>query len=70
VLEAGLNGGPLWAYAILLLTAGLTAFYTFRCVWMVFFGPPASERGEGSEHPVHDAGTAMKVALIPLALAA
>jgi NADH-quinone oxidoreductase subunit L len=64
VLEAGLKGGPIWAYALMLLTAGLTAFYTFRCVWMVFFGTPASERH------AHDAGTAMKVALIPLALGA
>jgi NADH-quinone oxidoreductase subunit L len=64
VLEAGLKGGPVWAYAIMVLTAGLTAFYTFRCVWMVFYGTPARERH------AHDAGTAMKVALIPLALGA
>jgi len=64
VLEAGLKGGPVWAYALMVLTAGLTAFYTFRCVWMVFFGHPAKERH------VHDAGKAMKVALIPLALGA
>jgi NADH-quinone oxidoreductase subunit L len=64
VLEAGLKGGPVWAYALMVLTAGLTAYYTFRCVWMVFFGTPARERH------AHDAGTAMKVALIPLALGA
>lgn len=63
VLEAGLeHGNPLWLYAVMLIVAGLTAFYTIRMVWMVFYGKPA---GEGH---THDAGTAMKVALIPLAL--
>jgi NADH-quinone oxidoreductase subunit L len=62
VLEAGLEGGPTWMYAIMLLGAGLTALYTFRCVWMVFYAPP---RSEGK---LHDAGAAMRVALYPLAL--
>ncbi|MEN6408355.1 MAG: NADH-quinone oxidoreductase subunit L [Anaerolineaceae bacterium] len=61
VLEAGLTGGPLWAYIIMVLVAGLTALYTFRCVWMVFYGEPRSELH------AHDAGSAMRVALIPLA---
>jgi NADH-quinone oxidoreductase subunit L len=59
VLEAGLKG-PLWAYIIMLLTAGLTALYTFRCVWLVFYGKPRSDL------PVHDAGTAMRISLIVL----
>jgi NADH-quinone oxidoreductase subunit L len=62
VLEAGLQNGPVWMYAFMLLGAGLTACYTFRMVWMVFYGEPHSEKH------VHDAGTAMKVALAPLAL--
>ncbi|HUJ76683.1 MAG TPA: proton-conducting transporter membrane subunit, partial [bacterium] len=65
LLEGGLSNGPLWAYVIMLITAGLTALYTLRCVWMVFLAPPARER----EH-VHDAGPAMQVALIPLAVGA
>jgi NADH-quinone oxidoreductase subunit L len=63
VLEAGLVEGPTWAYLGVLLGAGITAFYTFRMVYMVFFGKPAAERAH-----VHEAGTAMKVALIPLAI--
>ena len=63
VLEAGLNGGPLWAFILMVLGAGITALYTFRCVWMVFYGKV--EFGKTA----HDAGAAMKVALIPLALA-
>ena len=57
ILEAGLVGGPLWAYVLMVLVAGLTAFYTFRMVWMVFYDQPAAERH------IHDAGQAMKVSL-------
>ncbi len=66
VLEAGLAHGPVWAYVIMLIGAGITALYTFRMVWMVFYG---EAHGDESVH-VHDAGTAMKVALVPLALGA
>ncbi len=66
VLESGLTfgmeHGMLWAYTVMVLVAGLTALYTARCLWMVFYGP---RRGE--QH-VHDAGPAMRVALIPLAV--
>jgi NADH-quinone oxidoreductase subunit L len=63
LLEGGLQNGPLWAYVVMLVTAGLTALYALRCVWMVFFARPA-----GGEVHAHEAGPAMKVALIPLAL--
>jgi NADH-quinone oxidoreductase subunit L len=57
VLEAGLKGSPLWAYVLMLVGAGLTAFYTFRMTWLVFFG---QER----EHlHAHDAGLAMRISL-------
>ncbi len=63
ILEAGLaHGNPIWIYAIMVIVAGLTACYTFRMVWMVFYGQPRSHLH------AHDAGTAMKVALIPLAI--
>ncbi|MGA2977576.1 MAG: proton-conducting transporter membrane subunit [Spirochaetia bacterium] len=61
LLESGLAHGPLWAYIIMLVTAGLTALYILRCVWMVFFAP-------AEDRHVHEAGPAMQVALIPLAL--
>ncbi len=57
------QGGPLWAYVIMLIGAGLTALYTLRCVWMVFFGEAAQR-----QRHVHDAGPAMQVALVPLAV--
>ena len=62
VLEAGHEGGPAWAWAFMLVGAGLTALYTVRFLSMVFYGEP-----KGHAH-VHDAGPAMKVALVPLAL--
>ena len=57
ILEAGLVEGPVWGYALMVFVAGLTAFYTFRMVWMVFYGKPKAERH------IHDAGQAMKVSL-------
>ena len=66
VLEAGLafgeQNGLVWVYALMVFGAGLTALYTVRCIWMVFYGEPRGHL-EG-----HDAGLAMKVALAPLAV--
>ncbi len=61
VLEAGLAHGPTWMFAVMVFSAGLTALYTFRCVWMVFFGAPKTHAH------LHDAGIAMRAALYPLA---
>lgn len=61
VLESGFAGGPLWIWIVMLIVAGMTALYTFRMVWLVFFGRPRA-----TLH-AHDAGKAMKVALAPLA---
>ncbi len=57
ILEVGLEGTPLWAYILMLIGAGLTAFYTFRMTWMVFFG------AQREELHVHETGMAMKVSL-------
>jgi len=57
ILEAGLEGSPIWAYILMLIGAGLTAFYTFRMVWLVFFGK------EREQLHVHATGSAMKVSL-------
>jgi len=62
ILEAGLeHGNPVWMLGIMVVVSGLTAFYTARMVWMVFYGQ------QRSELHAHDAGPAMKVALAPLA---
>ena len=62
ILEAGLADGPSWAYILMLAGAGITALYTLRCVWLVFFGAPRSDLH------AHDAGPAMRTALLPLAI--
>jgi NADH-quinone oxidoreductase subunit L len=62
VLEAGHEGGPAWAWALMLIGAGLTALYTVRFLTMVFFAEPIEEKH------AHDAGPFMKIALVPLAL--
>jgi NADH-quinone oxidoreductase subunit L len=64
ILEAGLKGGSTIYYSVMVFVAGLTALYTFRCVWMVFYGEPRSD------YQVHPTGLAMKIALAPLALGA
>jgi NADH-quinone oxidoreductase subunit L len=55
ILESGLEHGPLWIWIVMLVTAGLTALYTFRCVWMVFYGQPRSHLH------VHPAGLRCKL---------
>jgi NADH-quinone oxidoreductase subunit L len=62
ILEVGLEGSPLWAYLLMLISAGLTAFYTFRMTWMVFFGT------QREELHVHETGAAMKVSLVLLSI--
>lgn len=57
ILEHGLTGGPLWAYLLMLLGAGITALYSLRMVWLVFYGEARSDLH------VHDAPLAMRVAL-------
>jgi NADH-quinone oxidoreductase subunit L len=62
ILDAGLTGGPFWAYLGMVLIAGMTAFYTLRMTWLVFFGE--------AREPLHahDAGPAMKISLGLLAV--
>ena len=57
------RAGPLWAWVVMLVGAGLTALYTLRFVSMVFFGEP-----RGTPGTCTTPGVAMKVALVPLAL--
>ena len=61
ILEVGFEGSPFWAYALMLISAGITAFYTFRMVWLVFFGK------ERDHLHVHGAGLAIKTSLGVLA---
>jgi NADH-quinone oxidoreductase subunit L len=57
ILEGGLTNGPFWAYLVMLVCVGITALYSIRLVWMVFYG-----ESHGSE-PTHDGMPAMRVTL-------
>jgi NADH-quinone oxidoreductase subunit L len=65
---AGAYEGPLgrpWLYWLATLTAGLTAFYMFRALFMTFFG--ASRMEPEVEHHVHESSSKMTVPLLVLA---
>ncbi|MBI5929221.1 MAG: NADH-quinone oxidoreductase subunit L [Chloroflexi bacterium] len=62
ILERGFDEAPLLFSTAMLIGAGLTALYTLRMVWMVFFGTPQFEGH------VHDAPTAMRISLGVLAV--
>jgi len=65
ILEAGLeHGNPIWIYVVMLIVAGITALYTVRCVYLVFYGEKKLE-----EH-IHPIGKNMKIALAPLGFGA
>jgi NADH-quinone oxidoreductase subunit L len=66
---AGAYEGPLgqpWLYWLGALTAGLTAFYMFRALFMTFFG--TSRMAPEVEHHVHESSSKMTTPLLVLAL--
>ena len=62
ILEVSLENAPTWMHVLMLAGVGLTAFYTFRMVWLVFFG---EQRDALHYHP---AGSAMRISLGILAV--
>jgi NADH-quinone oxidoreductase subunit L len=65
ILAASFNARPL-LWAIGLVTAGMTAFYMFRLVFLTFFGE--SRVPHDVEHHIHESPRSMTVPLIILAL--
>mgnify|MGYP003618238810 FL=1 len=63
LLETAMNSNPA-VYALLVLCAGITAFYVARMCWLVFFAPAADREAHGYAHPVSP------FMLVPLALLA
>jgi NADH-quinone oxidoreductase subunit L len=68
ILAAAYEGplGQPWLYWLGALTAGLTAFYMFRGLFLTFFG--ASRVEPEVEHHVHESSSKMTVPLLVLAL--
>jgi NADH-quinone oxidoreductase subunit L len=71
ILEADLHAGH-WVYTILfitaLVTAGITAFYTFRAYFLTFWG--AEHIPEEAGHHAHESPPVMTIPLIVLAVGA
>jgi NADH-quinone oxidoreductase subunit L len=75
ILEVAFGDGFLIIWLVLLVTAGLTAFYSFRVVMMVFFGEERYTKPEmvspnGNHFHPHEAHKFMLVAISPLILLA
>lgn len=64
ILEGSLHGAPVWMSAVMFAVAGLTALYSVRLMMLVFYGKPRAELH------AHDAGSAMRVALVVLTVGA
>ena len=67
ILESAFNANEVVLWAILWITAGLTAFYSFRLVMKVFFG---EQNYSNEEHHPHEAKSFVIAAMIPLAVLA
>ena len=65
IIESAFAGGAVYAFVILVLGAGMTSFYSWRLMFLTFYGKP---RGD---HHTHDhAHESPMVMLIPLAVLA
>ncbi len=67
ILEAAFNADAVVLWAILWITAGLTAFYSFRLVMKIFFG---EQNYLNEEFHPHEAKSFVIAAMIPLAVLA
>ncbi len=67
ILEVAFNANSYMLWAVLWITAGLTAFYSFRLVMKIFFGE--QNYSDDEFHP-HEAKSFVIAAMIPLAILA
>ena len=67
ILEVAFDTDHLMLWGVLWVTAGLTAFYSFRIVMLVFFG---SERYKDFGFHPHEAQKFVLIAMLPLAILA
>lgn len=67
ILEAAFNADAVYLWVILWISAGLTAFYSFRLIMKVFFGK--QNYSDADFHP-HEAKNFVIASMIPLAVLA
>jgi NADH-quinone oxidoreductase subunit L len=67
ILEAAFESGHSWLWLLGVLTAGLTAFYMFRLIFLTFHGDSRVEQ-EKRDH-LHESPPVMTIPLIVLAIA-
>jgi NADH-quinone oxidoreductase subunit L len=68
VLESAYTGGQVWLWALGVVTAGMTAFYIFRLLFMTFHGKSRVD-SEKARH-LHESPTVMTIPMIILAVLA
>jgi len=66
ILAAAFQNGPIWLWALGVITAGLTSFYMFRLLFLTFFGK--SRVAPEKEKKIHESPLVMTLPLIILAL--
>jgi NADH-quinone oxidoreductase subunit L len=67
ILGAVWRNGKYYLWVMGILAAFITAFYTFRMIFMTFFGRPRTD--DGDDHHVHKNPLSMIVPLVVLAIA-
>ena len=70
ILWLAYNGGPVGkiVWVIGTLVAGITAFYSFRIIWLAFFG--SFRGGHELEHHLHESPSSMTIPLLILGVGA
>src|SRR4029079_585264 len=68
ILHAAAANGQWILWAVGLITAGLTAFYMFRSVYLTFYGPFRGTHEQ--EHHLHESPWVMRIPLLILAAGA
>ena len=68
IIESAMGGGMAYAYIVLVIAAGMTSFYSWRLMFLTFFGAP---RGDHHTHDhAHESPMTMVIPLGVLALGA
>ncbi len=68
IIESAFAGGSMYAFALLVVAACFTSFYSWRLIFMTFYGP---EKGDHHAHEhAHESPLTMTIPLAVLALGA